>query len=393
MSKVNNMIWLKHFCCISVLLFLSLPIYGQFGLRTAKNNNVFAFDLFRSVFKKDSNMLISPYSVSSSLAMTYAGAGGETAEQMCKVLHFDSTKTNTHQGFSEINASLAKYKNDSVINLSIANALWQDNKWPIKPGYLELTKKFYNSAIFPLNGADSINKWVNIQTNRKITDLVKEEDLNNSRLVLTNAVYFKGDWLKRFNVTLTKKDSFETISGKKYEVDMMFQENDFKYFEDEKNQILELPYKNELFSMLVILPKGNSSTYELINGVDNGLFEHYNSQLVNRTVKLSIPKFSFSSKVELSSTLEKMGMPNAFNSQADFSGMSPGLYINNVIHKAFIQVDESGSEAAAASAVIMTELSMQTVPIEFNAKRSFVFVISDKGTKTILFIGSLINTL
>lgn len=370
---------------------LTIPVIGQSTNKTADSNAVFAFELFKEVFKKDSNTFLSPYSISSALAMTYAGARNETEKQMSKVLHYDLNQLNTHEGFFEINSSLSHYKTNPVIKLSIANALWKDEHWGFKKEYLDLTKKYYDASLFPLKGARPINDWADKNTNGKIKEIVKEGDLINARLVLTNAIYFKGDWLTSFNQKETKKDKFKITKNKMIDVDMMFQANEVNYFEDDQNQVLELPYKGETMSMTFIVPKEGNSVLNLTTNVNNKLLAYYNSNLSRQKVKMYIPKFSFTSEFHLEEVLPKMGMPDAFHPiKADFTGMSNGLSISKVIHKAFIEVNEKGSEAAAVTAVVMRKNSAPK-EIIFKADKPFMIMITDKQTGSILFVGSILN--
>ena len=374
-----------------LLILHTLIVSGQTSKETVKGNNSFAFELFKNVFATDKNTFISPYSISSALAMTYGGARNETELQMSKVLHYDLNQTNTHQGFFELNSTLGKLSNDSTINLSIANALWKDEHWGFKQDYLDLAKRFYDASIFPLTGAKPINDWADKKTNGKIKEIVKDSDLANVRLVLTNAIYFKGDWLTKFDAKNTRKEKFKTLNGSSTDVDMMYQRSVVNYFEDEKNQILELPYKGETMSMIIILPKEINSIKNLVSSINTKQFSFYKSELRKQEVKIFLPKFSFTSEYHLENILPLMGMPDAFNqTKADYTGMSGGLSISKVIHKAFIELNEKGSEAAAVTAVIMVEKSARQ-EITFKADSPFMFFICDKQTESILFMGCVLN--
>ena len=381
----------RKIIALVLILLHTFLVNGQTSKETVKGNNSFAFKLFKNIFSGDKNAFISPYSISSALAITFGGARNETERQMSKVMHYDLNKINTHQGFFELNTTLGKLSNDSRIKLSLANALWKDEHWWFKQDYLDLTKKYYDASIYPLKGAKPINDWADKNTNGKIKEIVKDIDLVNARLVLTNAIYFKGDWVSMFDVKNTKRETFNTSNGKTDSVDMMYQVNLENYFEDEQNQILELPYKGESTSMIIILPKENSSIKNLVSSIDRKQFSFYKSELRKQEVKIFLPKFSFTSKYHLEKVLPQMGMPDAFDViSADFSGMSGGLSISEVIHKAFIEVNEKGSEAAAVTAVIMIEKAIRK-EIIFKANRPFMFFICDKQTESILFMGSVLN--
>jgi len=358
---------------------------------TVNGNNTFAFELLKNVFSTQKNTFISPYSISSALAMTYAGAKNETERQMNKVLHYNQKQANTHQGFFEINNELAKTASDSsVLKLSIANALWKSEKLELKKDFLNLTKQFYNASIFTLQGAKPINDWAFKNTNGKISEIVNEENIKNASLVLTNAIYFKVDWSSTFDAKDTKKEAFKSVDGTENDVEMMYQNNkSVNYYNDDNCQVLEMPYKGEKVSMYIILPNEKSNINELVKSIDNIQLSEYKNNLQKHEVKIFLPKFKFTSEFQLEKTLANMGMPDAFSAQADFSGMADGLNINEVIHKAFIAVNEKGSEAAAVTSVAVG----RSIPeiFTFKANRPFLFVIGDKRTDSILFIGTVIN--
>lgn len=383
---------LKH-CLFAALIPITCISANAQSAKTAEGNNMFAFEIFRQVFSENKNVFLSPYSISAALAMTYAGARNETELQMSKVFHFDLIQKNTHEGFFTINKNLDRFKNDTTIKLSIANALWKAEYCVFKPEYFELTKKYYNSSVFTLTNAKAINDWVKKETNNKIDELVTDQDLVAAKLVLTNAIYFKADWFVSFDKVNTKKDKFTTLEKKEIIVDMMFRKDDANYFEDEQNQVLELPYKGKSMSMFIILPKTGNSIETLVKDLDSKLFEDYVLKLKTENVNIFIPKFSYKSDFELNDVLVKMGMPDAFSSMAaDFSGMSLNLYISKVKHQSFIEVNEQGSEAAAATVVIMRQNSAAIFKEKiFRANRPFIYLIRDNQTKSILFIGSILN--
>lgn len=384
---------LKH-CLFAILIAITgFSANAQVAGKTAEGNNLFAFEIFKQVFSENKNVFLSPYSISAALAMTYAGARNETELQMSKVFHFDLNQENTHEGFYTINKNLNRFLNDTTIKLSVANALWKAEYCVFKSEYFELTKKYYNSSIFTLTNAKAINDWVKSETNNKIDELVTDADLAGAQLVLTNAIYFKADWLVSFDKINTKKDKFTTPENKEINADMMFRKDDANYFEDEQNQVLELPYKGKSMSMFIILPKTGNSIATIVKDLDSKLFEDYVLKLKSENVNIFIPKFSYKSDFDLNNVLIRMGMPDAFSQmKADFSGMSSGLYINKVKHKSFIEVNEKGSEATAATVVIMTRSSAAILNAKiFKANRPFIYLIRDNETKSILFIGSILN--
>ncbi|MCK5233845.1 MAG: serpin family protein [Candidatus Aenigmarchaeota archaeon] len=365
-------------------------------------NNQFAFDLYSEFKSEEGNVFFSPYSISTALAMTYEGAKGKTAEEMQNVLHIPEDSTIRMPAFARIYNEINK--GDKEYELSTANALWAQQDYIFLDEYTNNVEKYYGGKITNLDfitetekSRQIINTWVEDQTNNKIKDLLPQGVLNAlTRLVLTNAIYFKGTWTKQFDKKDTKEEDFTTSSGQTSKVPMMSLTGDnakFNYAETNDAQILELPYDNDDLSMLIILPKENDlgALEESLNSENVPKFK---SMLRKQRVDIYIPKFKFETKYFMVETLKKMGMPTAFTSTADFSGMdgTKNMYIANVIHQAFVEVNEEGTEAAAATAVVMqiTSASMEPLPI-FRANHPFIFLIQQKSTGNILFLGRVSN--
>jgi serpin B len=380
---------MKKISLFLLSFLINLNLSAQVLKNTVKANNTFAFEFYKKVSSIEKNSFVSPYSISSSLAMTYAGARNETEKQMSSVMHYDLDQTKTHQGFKELNSIFHKIGSDPAIKLIIANALWQRAK--LKEDFLELTKKYYDAAIYPLKGAAPINQWADKNTNGRIPEIVTEDDVSTAKLVLTNAIYFKADWLTMFEVKDTHKENFNLADGNTIKADMMNQVEEVGYFEDMENQVIDLPYKGETMSMTIILPKLNSSVQQLAAGLDEKKFSEYRSGIKKQDVIIALPKFSFTADYTLSNVLKGMGITDAFSGVADFSGMAPSLFISEVIHKSFIEVNEKGSEAAAVTAVIIVETSKVNNEKIFRADRPFMFLISDKETGSVLFMGTVMN--
>jgi len=353
----------------------------------AESVNELAFDLYRKLAgQEDGNLFFSPYSISSALAMTYGGARGETAEQMEEVLHFGGPET-THLSFSYLRETLNNIQKEGHVQLSIANSLWPQKDYPFLPAYLTLIKKYYGCEITPVDyKADAedarrrINTWVENQTNDKIKDLIAEGFLNaQTRLVLANAIYFKGDWASQFKQEATHPAPFTLIDGTTVDVPMMSQAADFKMARTETVQALELPYESGDLSMIILLP--NPGEKPALTSLDDLEFREME-------VMVQLPKFKIETEFYLGKTLSALGMPLAFSGKADFSDMdeSHNLSIDEVIHKAFIEVNEEGTEAAAATAVGIRATSM---PPQFIADHPFLFLIRENSTGTILFIGRI----
>jgi len=359
--------------------------------------NRFSFDFYQKISEnKENNIFFSPYSIFVALSMAYEGAHGNTATQMYNILNFLQNDSETQGSFGKIynllNQKQTGYK------ISTANAFWIQQNYPFLPEYINLLQNYYmaeaNELDFSKNveAAGIINAWIENQTNGKIKDMIDPGALSEfTRLVLTNAIYFKGLWENPFDPKYTIKSDFNVDSSETVEVDMMsLSDCTFNYTETDELQILKLPYKDNDLSMLVILPKEND-----ISIVDSSLndlnIQDWNSGLQEIKINIDIPKFKFKTEYNLNNILTKMGMIDAFSDiDADFSGMdgTKSLFISDVLHKAFVEVNEEGTEAAAATAVILTTSVVTTT---FNADHPFVFLIQHESTGAILFMGKIMN--
>ena len=375
-----------------------------------QGNNTFALDLYAKLQETDGNVFFSPYSISTALAMTYAGAREQTATQMVEVLHFP-VKTQPgglgRQQFALVFGELVKKLNtrgeDGAYELSVANALWGQKDYGFLTKFLELVEKHYGGQLNEVDfvGAtetarQTINAWVEKKTNDKIKNLIPKGVLDSmTRLVLTNAIYFKGNWARQFKEDKTKEAPFTLSGGKKVDVAMMNQTAKFGYMETDTFQGLELPYVDNELSMIVLLPKKHDGLSELEQSLTLEHLSQWQSKLVKREVVVSIPKFKLTSQFSLASVLKAMGMTDAFSSSANFSGMNGkrDLFISAVIHKAYVDVNEEGTEAAAATAVTMrlTSMGPSSRPPVFRADHPFLFLIRDNQSGSILFIGRVMN--
>lgn len=373
-------------------------------------NNEFAFDIYSKLDEgEDGNVFYSPYSISSAIAMTYEGAKGQTAEEIKSVFHFPGVeilRPNFGAIYNEIN------KADKGYELKTGNALWVQQDYPFLEDYKERIEKHYGGKAANLDfvgetelSRETINSFIEDQTNNKIKDLLSKGVVSpDTRMVLTNAIYFKGTWEWEFDKGDTRDGNFIIGKDDFFEVQMMHMDPDkarFNYSDLEKMQILELPYRGGDVSMLIILPK-QGYDYDLETGeriesyytledieLSSGKLEEYKSQM--RETKLdsiSLPKFEFDSKYSMGKTLSALGMPTAFTSSADFSGMdgTGNLAINDVIHQAYVKVDEKGTEAAAATGIFMDVTSAMPRNF-FRADHPFVFLIQERKTGNILFMG------
>lgn len=368
------------------------------GMQDVANaNNKFAFDLYSQLNKYEKgNLFYSPYSISAALAMTYEGAKGQTADEMKSVFHFPENSI-LRPNFAAIYNNFNK--KDKGYKLSTGNALWAQQDYQFLPDYLATVEKYYGGKAANLDfiresekSRQTINTFIEQQTNDKIKDLIPQGVLNDlTRLVLTNAIYFKGTWVKQFDKADTRDQDFTTISGQKVKTPMMQLTGDdaeFNYAETDNIQILEMPYDGEDLSMLILLPK--ESNLEVVEeSLTNGKLSEWKNMLSEQRVDIFVPKFKFETKYFMVETLSNMGMPTAFTEAADFSGMdgTQKLLIQNVIHQAFVDMNEEGTEAAAATAVIVGIESVgPRIPL-FRADHPFIFIIQEKNTGNILFLG------
>jgi serpin B len=365
-------------------------------------NNQFALDLYLRL-RADSpdNLFFSPSSLSIALAMTYAGARGETAEQMAAVLRLRLPQEKLHQTFAELRGTWDAEGQERGYRLSAANRLWGQAGYEFLSDFLTVTREHYGAEPTQVDFAEPnelarkrINAWVEEQTQGTIRDLIPGGVLNAlTRLVLTNAIYFKGDWTQPFRKKATKKAPFHISAREQVEVRLMEQESDFRYWAGDGLKVLELPYGNGELAMLVFLPDDIEGLSALEARLTTDNLSRWLSDLRWQKVRVYLPRLTLTSHFDLCEALAAMGMPQAFTDDADFSGMSPekGLYIEAVIHKAFVDVNKEGTEAAAASAVVMECRGRLRGPAVFRADHPFLFLIRDNRTGGILFLGRLMK--
>jgi len=352
------------------------------------------------------NLFYSPHSISLALAMTVAGARGETERQMADTLHFTLPQDRLHPAFNRLDLELAQRgegaegKDGEGFRLHIVNAIWGQEGYEFLSEFLDVLAENYGAGLRVLDFAGApeesrvtINEWVSDQTENRIEDLIPPGAIDPStRLVLTNAIYFNAAWAEPFEPDLTEDGPFYLLDGREVSVPMMRQMASFGYAEGEGVQAVELPYDGRELSMVILLPDaGEFDTFESV--LDGGRVDRMVKNLAHRQVALAMPRFEFESGFSLVDALTALGMPDAFSGAADFSGMTGtrDLSIRDVIHKAFVSVDEAGTEAAAATAVIMGEAAMQEEPVEVTVDRPFIFVIRDIETGTVLFVGRVVD--
>jgi serpin B len=366
-------------------------------------NNKFTFDIYSKLNEtNEGNIFFSPYSISTALSMTYEGANGITASEMENTLYIPSDDQIRRPAIASIYNELNK--NDIQYKLNTANAIWPQKEYPILQEYKNVVEQYYGGKATNLDFQNNleesrniINSWVENKTNDKIKNLFEEGSLSpTTRLVLTNAIYFKGDWAKQFDKKNTKEEIFTINEGNTTKVQMMSQtdnEAEFKYSETDKLQVLEIPYKDEELSMTIFLPKESDMDY-LEENLDQEKIKEWKNDLRKQRVNVYMPKFTFDTKYNLNETLKQLGMPSAFSGSADFSKITGGkdLFISLVVHQAFIDVNEEGTEAAAATGVVMLESAIiSTETPVFRADHPFIFVIQDSENQNILFMGKVTN--
>lgn len=361
-------------------------------------SNRFAFDLYRKYSSDGGNILFSPYSISTALSMVYEGAEGETADEMEAVFHFVEEPSERRTAVARIHEVVNGEDQDYELNT--ANALWMQEDYPIIRYYIDAIVNYYGGEANSLDFSEApdesriiINDWVEEKTNDRIKDLFPPNAINRDVvLVLTNAIYFKGNWLIEFDEEGTKKEEFHVSPTESVEVDMMsLQEERFNYTETYDMQVLELHYTGKDVSMILILSKENNLAHveSTLSCNELGVLTE---RLKESVVDVYLPKFKLETKYFMKQDLIEMGMPTAFTPSANFTGITEVevLFIDKVIHQAFIEVNEEGTEAAAATGVVIPRGATQPKKV-FRADHPFIFIIRDRVTGIILFMGRIMT--
>jgi serpin B len=364
-----------------------------------KGNTEFAFDMYKKLSKPDSNLFFSPYSISIALAMTWAGARGQTESEMATTLHFDLDQAHLHPAFDALDLGLSARCQNDGFELHVMNQLWGEKTYQFLPDYINTASASYGASLRLLdfiNNPDPsrliINSWVSDQTNSRVQDLLAPGTISDStRLVLTNAIYFNAQWADTFHKESTYDQMFCTGSDS-VPVKFMHKEAGYRYVANSDLSALEVPYKGNNLSMLFILPQ-QGKTASVESSLSSDMISSLAELMLQTQVIVAIPKFKFTtSSTSLKDILGSLGMVSAFSDAADFSGIDGTrlLRISDVIHKAFVAVDERGTEAAAATAVIMVAGSaFNPNPVYFTLDRAFIFLIRDTTTGTVLFMGKV----
>lgn len=373
------------------------------------SNNAFACNIYSKINNDNpnSNLFFSPYSISTALTMAYVGAAGETAKQMKEVMNFNFEESSLNSSYLQL-LNILNDTSGKSYQLEVANSLWAQEDVEFKDSFIKTIDNYYGGFFYKVDykkDAESarlkINRWVEDKTQEKIKDLVPRDGVNfSTKLVLVNAIYFKGKWAQYFQKTNTQNNDFFLLDGKSVSMPMMTQTNEFGYMENSDLQLLEMDYAGNDLSMVVILPKKGKTITDIEKNFSFENLENWIINILKKEVEVHFPKFRLEQSFGLNDCLISLGMTDAFDSRkADFSAMSikkeDSFYISAVIHKAFVDVEEEGTEAAAATAVIMRvtaslNMEKEVVPV-FRADHPFIFLIRDKRTNSILFVGKIID--
>ncbi len=412
---MKKLIYILLVCCVTgVNCYGTVDSNSTGKAFTADGNDIkeavagnveFAFDLYGKLrndpnaTKPNGNLFFSPYSISTALAMTYTGARGETEKQMAAALHFTLPGPRLHPALGTLQKQLVRDEKSRGYQLLLANALWGPKGVSPLKEFLDLNKNYYGADFSQLDFANEteksrqiINFWVEEKTKEKIKDLIPPGGVDAATLlVLTNAIYFKGEWKTKFEKEDTRLADFAISEKDKVKVLLMHVKEDFKYYEDEKMQVVELPYKGDELSMVALLPLETEGIKELENTLTTESLNTLLSKMQTKKIDVYFPKFKIVwGTFSLNRALITLGMRDAFGVGADFSGIygGRGIWISNVFHKAFVEVNEEGTEAAAATAVVMMKADIE---LPFRADHPFIFIIKDNRTGSILFMGRVMN--
>lgn len=405
---------MKFFALGSVCLILGLVADPNQGCATVEKTtsmnalssdiNNLSFDLYKELTgNSKGNAFFSPLSISIAFALAQQGATGDTASEMAEALRLRLAGSEIREAYAGLMESLNKRQSEGPFKLHIANALWVQQGYGIKDSFTTTAQDYFQARAEEVDfqekakaAVERINKWVANKTADKIEKLIPDGAVDRlTRLILTNAVYFKGTWQSQFQEKETKPQDFHALDGSTFKVPTMRQTETFKYAETEELQALELPYKKCGLAMLVILPKKKAGLSQLETKLDRATLESLLSDLKHKHVRLAIPRFKMETKYTLNKPMQSLGMRRAFApGEADFSGIteSEDLYIKTAIHKAYVDVDEEGTEAAAATGIVMRTTSIRVdPPTPFIADHPFMFMIRDMRTGVILFMGRVLD--
>jgi len=386
------------------IFFVILSISQILNCEVSKINtkkidiNNFGFAIFNELSYCSNNIFISPFSISMAFSLAYLGSANNTEKQIQNVFHFEKNTYSFHKNYGifldEVN-SLRKNKN---ISINIANSTWFNKNEIFKDDYLLSLEKYYKSEVKivdyndVVNAIQQINKWTSVNTKTKIPNILQPGDIDSATLlVIVNAIYFKGIWQHKFDQKVTSKEDFYINQNTPIKCDMMKIKNIFQYTDNASFEIIRIPYIGNTISMIIILPKNKSD--DLYDGIklSSDIFHVWLNSLLPTEIILKLPKFKIKFKKEIKPSLLKLGVHDAFNQTADFKKITDSnIYISKIIHDAFIEVNEEGTEAAAATALVMRKCINNEIKT-FNVNRPFIFMIIENKYNQLLFIGKIGN--
>lgn len=361
-------------------------------------DNTFGFDLFKRLLEEetdpDKNIMISPMSIAYALSMAYNGADGNTAAEMAGVLNCpDVLLTDFNQGYKDLTQELLNV--DQRVELNIANSVWSEENFPVKQTYIDVLTEYFlaESQAFDIdnpNAHEAVNEWIENETNGKIQEMLTELD-PATVMLLVNAVYFKAKWKSEFDPEETIDQAFYREDGSSYMHPMMVQETDLARLSQEKFELVELPYGQGNFSFVAMVPKNEYKVDDLLPLISQESLNAWMGQISNPVeTRIYMPRFTYGYKEELSAYLKNMGMVDAFSGAADFSKISDwSIFISFILHQSFIEVNEEGTEAAAATVIGFEATSLPNEPYTIRLDKPFLYFIRETTTNSILFMGRL----
>ena len=389
---------MKKLLILSLLSLLFIPVFSQQESNIINSNNHFSFDIYKKLKKSDKNLVFSPTSITSAVAMTYIGSKNNTLQEIRNTFYFNKNITDFSKDYK--NLMFLDNKKNSV-QFYYANSIWLQKGIKLNSDFSDINKKYFSSTLYQTDYIDNpeksriaINNWVEKSTNNKIKNLLQPLSIDNStRLVLVNALYYKGAWKKKFNKNKNTIEDFQVGTRKFIETEYMNNAINTFYYNDKYSQIVEIPYTNLNVSLLIILPKSFKKIKKIEKNLNTDFYDMYINNRIRKRVSISIPKFNIESDFDLNKTLNDLGMKEAFTGTADFSGItnSEKLHISKVVHKANITIDEEGTEAAAATAVVMRKTSILLDEVILKINKPFIFMLRNTNTNCIYFMGKIVN--
>lgn len=390
---------MKRIIALVLLSIFLQPSIAQDSFNIIESNNQFSFDIYQKLKSPNENLIFSPASITSAIAMTYVGAKSNTFDEISNTFYFNNDIDEFSKDY--INLTDFSQKKKSDINFHNANSLWIQEDLKLNQEFLNINKQYFSSSVQfadfitePEKSRLDINQWVEKNTNNKITDLLQPSSIDNTtRLVLVNALYFKGAWKDKFNKEKNTEDNFQIDKKDYVKTVYMNRYINSWYYSDKYSQIIDIPYSNESISLMIILPKSYKKLKKVEKKLNNEYYSNYIQNRKKRRINLSLPKFNIESEFDLNKTLSELGIKDAFTEAADFSGITSAekLYISKVVHKANIAVDEEGTEAAAATAVMMRKTSVLLEDVDFIANKPFIYILRNNENNCIYFMGKIVN--